>query len=103
MTSQDDQPLWQQLKQLRQNPHCRKLRNWFIKKSRRYFNMGRINPEDMDKYSQTTDSEWLRLVDDGDVARVQFLYKKYEDLDAFACHKVKSKRKRKICELSKRL
>lgn len=51
--------------------------------------MGRINPDEMDNYSSSNDSEWLKLADDGDVERVQFLYDKYEDLDTFAVHKVK--------------
>ena len=51
--------------------------------------MGRINPDQMDNYSSNNDSEWLKLADDGDVERVQFLYDKYEDLDTFAVHKVK--------------
>lgn len=51
--------------------------------------MGRINPDQMDNYSSNNDSEWLKLSDDGDVERVQFLYDKYEDLDTFAIHKVK--------------
>ena len=51
--------------------------------------MGRIDVNDIDKYSNGNSSEWLKLQNDGDVARVQFLYDKYTDLDAFVCHKVK--------------
>ena len=51
--------------------------------------MGRIDVNDIDKYSSSNSSEWLKLQNDGDVARVQFLYDKYTDLDAFVCHKVK--------------
>lgn len=51
--------------------------------------MGRINPDDMDNYSSNTESEWFKLADDGDIARVQFLYSSYDELDAFAVHKVK--------------
>lgn len=50
--------------------------------------MGRINPNEMEKY-ETSDSEWLKLEDDGDIERVQFLYEKYSDLDTFAVHKVR--------------
>lgn len=50
--------------------------------------MGRINPDEMDNYGSENSSEWLRLQDDGDVARVQFLYNDYNELDTFACHKV---------------
>jgi hypothetical protein len=51
--------------------------------------MGRINVGDVDKYSQGDLSEWLKLQNDGDVARVQFLYRNYNELDAFVCHKIK--------------
>lgn len=50
--------------------------------------MGRINPNEMERYESNNSSEWLRLQNDGDVARVQFLYKTYSDLDTFACHRV---------------
>lgn len=49
--------------------------------------MARINPDDMDKYGGST-TDWLRLTNDGDVARVQFLYGNYNELDTFACHSV---------------
>mgnify|MGYP002437078412 CR=1 FL=1 len=52
------------------------------------FIMGRINPDDMDKYGSSNSSEWLKLQNDGDVARVQFLNEGYNDLDTFVCHKV---------------
>ncbi len=50
--------------------------------------MGRINPNDVERYESNNNSEWLKLQNDGDVARVQFLYKTYNDLDTFACHRV---------------
>lgn len=50
--------------------------------------MGRINPDEMDNYGSENNSEWLRLVNDGDVARVQFMYSNYSELDTYACHKV---------------
>lgn len=50
--------------------------------------MGRINPNDIDRYDNTNNSEWLKLQNDGDVARVQFLYKNYNELDTYACHRV---------------
>ena len=51
--------------------------------------MGRINPNEMDKYgNEGGNSEWLRLQDDGDIARVQFLYDSYDELDTFACHRI---------------
>lgn len=53
--------------------------------------MSKINPNDFEKYSQAPNnsSEWLKLPNDKDVARVQFLYDSFEDLDIFCCHKVK--------------
>lgn len=50
--------------------------------------MGRINPDDMDRYGNENSSEWLKLQNDGDVARVQFLYNNYNELDTYACHRV---------------
>ena len=50
----------------------------------------RIKPDEMEKVGgNSNSSEWLKLPDDGDVARVQFLYQKYDDLDTYACHRVK--------------
>ena len=51
--------------------------------------MGRINPTEFDNYSNSNDSEWLKLQNDGDVARVQFLYESFNDLDTYVIHKVK--------------
>lgn len=52
--------------------------------------MSRINYDEIENYSQnSSETEWLKLRDDGDVARVQFLYSSPDDLDIFACHRVK--------------
>jgi hypothetical protein len=54
--------------------------------------MGRINPNDYDKYDNQTsgsNSEWLKLQNHGDVARVQFLYDSYGELETFATHRIK--------------
>jgi len=51
--------------------------------------MGRISLDEFESYGGNN-SEWFKLQNDGDVARVQFLYKDYKDFnDVFACHKVK--------------
>lgn len=51
--------------------------------------MARITADQMDNYGGSS-SEWLKLQNDGDVARVQFMYENYSDFtDIFACHKVK--------------
>lgn len=53
--------------------------------------MGRINPNDMENYGGgQNSSEWLSLQNDGDVARVQFLYNSYDELDTFACHRIQT-------------
>lgn len=51
--------------------------------------MGRINPDQMELYGNENSNDWLKLSNDGDVARIQFLYGNYNELDTFACHKVK--------------
>lgn len=55
--------------------------------------MGRINTADLERFdeqsnSNNSNSEWLKLPNHGDVARVQFLYDNYNELETFACHKV---------------
>lgn len=52
--------------------------------------MARINPNQMENYSTGSDNEWFKLENDGDVARVQFLYNNYNDLDVFACHTIQT-------------
>ena len=49
--------------------------------------MARISTEEVENYGNNS-SEFFKLKDDGDVARVQFLYESIDDLDIFACHKV---------------
>lgn len=51
--------------------------------------MPRINPNDTDHYQSELNGEWFQLKNDQDVARVQFMFDNYEDIDVFACHKVK--------------
>lgn len=55
--------------------------------------MGRINTADLERFDEqsngnSSNSEWLKLPNHGDVARVQFLYDNYNELETFACHKV---------------
>lgn len=52
--------------------------------------MGRIKVEDIEKYKSQDGANWFKLENDGDIARVQFMYKTIDELDVFACHKVKS-------------
>lgn len=49
----------------------------------------RISPNETERYAESSNTEWLSLKDDGDTARVQFMYDNYNDLDTFVCHKVK--------------
>jgi len=51
--------------------------------------MGRIDPNDADKYQNSLNGEWFQLKNDGDIARVQFMHDKYEDIEVYACHKEK--------------
>lgn len=51
--------------------------------------MPRITHEQAENYQSSLNGEWFSLKDDRDVARVQFMMDKLEDLDVFACHRVK--------------
>lgn len=51
--------------------------------------MPRITENEAQNYSSSSNGEWFSLKNDRDVARVQFMINSYEDLDVFACHKVK--------------
>lgn len=51
--------------------------------------MPRITLDQAEKYQGSLNGEWFSLKNDRDVARVQFMMDTYEDLDVFACHKVK--------------
>lgn len=50
--------------------------------------MPRIIPDEAENYQGSLNGEWFSLKNDKDVARVQFMIDKYDDLDVFACHKV---------------
>lgn len=50
--------------------------------------MGRINYEDVDKYGNNSDTEFLKLENDGDCATVQIMAHDMEDIDIFNCHEV---------------
>ena len=50
--------------------------------------MVRVNPNEADKYYEGGNGEWLKLANDGDVVRVQFLHNNFNGLDTFACHRV---------------
>lgn len=51
--------------------------------------MPRITENETQNYQSNLNGEWFSLKNDKDVARVQFMMDKYEDLDVFACHRVK--------------
>lgn len=48
--------------------------------------MARINYEDVDKYG--TDSEFLKLQNDGDMVTAQLLISDMDDIDIYVCHNV---------------
>lgn len=51
--------------------------------------MARISVNDSEHYQSNLNGEWFSLKNDKDVARVQFMIDTLDDLDVFACHKVK--------------
>lgn len=50
--------------------------------------MGRINYDDVDKYANNSDTEFLKLENDGDCATVQLLVHDMDDVDIYNCHEV---------------
>lgn len=50
--------------------------------------MPRIGYDEVDKY-ESSNGEWFQLKNDGDVARVQFMMDSLQDLEIYACHRVK--------------
>lgn len=51
--------------------------------------MPRITHDQAENYQNNLNGEWFSLKNDRDVARVQFMIDTIEDLDVFACHRVK--------------
>ena len=51
--------------------------------------MPRISVNASENYQSSLNGEWFSLKNDKDVARVQFMMDNLDDLDVFACHKVK--------------
>ena len=51
--------------------------------------MPRISLSDSENYQSSLNGEWFSLKNDKDVARVQFMMNTLDDLDVFACHRVK--------------
>jgi hypothetical protein len=51
--------------------------------------MARISEEQAGQYSNNLNGEWFQLKNDQDVARVQFMFDSIDELEIFACHKVK--------------
>lgn len=51
--------------------------------------MARITNEDAEKYYSGGSSEWFQLKNDGDVARVQFMFDSIDEIPTFSTHRVK--------------
>lgn len=51
--------------------------------------MARITNEQADRYYGGSNSEWFQLKNDGDVARVQFMFDSLDDIPTYATHRVK--------------
>lgn len=58
------------------------------KKKGKKKSMGRINCDEVDKYGNNSETEFLKLENDGDCATVQLLVHDMEDVDIFNCHEV---------------
>lgn len=51
--------------------------------------MAIISHEEAERYASGSTSEWFQLKNDGDVARVQFMYDKYDEIQTVTAHRVK--------------
>lgn len=51
--------------------------------------MARITNEQADKYYSGGSSEWFQLKNDGDVARVQFMFDGIDEIPTFSTHRIK--------------
>lgn len=51
--------------------------------------MGRVSYQDIDKYGGNGGAGFFSLKDDGDTARVRFMYNSVEDVEAFAVHEIR--------------
>ena len=51
--------------------------------------MGRFNYADSDHYGTSAGTKWFSLKNDGDIARVRFMYNNIDDVEGYAVHKVK--------------
>lgn len=51
--------------------------------------MARIGNDEAEKYVPSNNGEWFALKNDGDVARVQFMFADCSELDVFTAHKIK--------------
>ena len=51
--------------------------------------MARITTEQADKYYSGGSSEWFQLKNDGDVARVQFMFDGIDEIPTFSTHRIK--------------
>lgn len=60
--------------------------------------MPRISVNDSENYQSSLNGEWFSLKNDKDVARVQFMMDNLDDLDVFACHKVKIRDKERYVD-----
>lgn len=51
--------------------------------------MARIRNDEAERFVPSSSGEWFTLKNDGDVARVQFLFPDCSELDVFSAHKIK--------------
>lgn len=51
--------------------------------------MAIVSHDEAERYSSSGNGEWFQLKNDGDVARIQFMYDSYDDIQRVTAHKVK--------------
>ena len=57
--------------------------------------MGRVRYDEVDKYGGQGGAGFFSLKDDGDTARVRFMYNGIDDVEAFAVHQIEGEDGRK--------
>ena len=76
--------------------YCQKLILTKLKNESEENDMGRFSYDDVDNYGSSGGSSFFSLKNDGDVARVRFMYNDMNDVEGYAVHEVEVDGKRRF-------